>query len=357
MNNPEKSTSNTAGSIAVFILDDQLVQREGIAKVVEATATMHVAATAGTAQETYKIFQTTHIDLALIDLVLKGDRGTLIGRTLRQSHPNLKVIIYTREKSMVLAADIFKERKDLAQPGLQGYILTRNISSSKYLESIFEQILLNGYFIDPDVLRWHYELAKIERLTRREEECALLVAEGLGNAEIARRMIISNRRIENIVSNLYLKFQIVGDPGDPGRRVLLAEGVKLLYGQNPTLLNIKVLIVDDNQEYQSYLKKKIDGKSHLKVIATAETGQAAIELTILKEPDIVLIDIQLPDMSGFQAARQILDERPRTKVVLQSADLNKIYLDETHRTGAAGFLPKNKVTAEAVIDLCFPSSD
>jgi DNA-binding NarL/FixJ family response regulator len=357
MNTPQESNPGKSNSIAVLILDDQLVQRGGIARVVEATGTMHVAATARTADEAYQVFQTTHIDLALIDLVLREQLGTVIGRSLRQSQPNLNVIIYTREKSMVLAAEIFKQRKDIAQPGLQGYILTCNISSSRYLQSIFEQILANGYFIDPDVLRWHYELAKIEPLTHREEECALMVAEGLGNKEIARRMGVSNRRVENIVSNLYLKFQIIGDPGDPARRVLLAEGVKLLYSQNTSFSSIKVLIIDNNQEYLAYLNQEINGKNRLKVIGTAETGQAGIDLTLQKEPDIVLIDINLPDMSGFQVARQILNERPRTKVILQSADPNKIYLDETHRTGAAGLLPKNKVTAEAIIELCFPAVD
>jgi DNA-binding NarL/FixJ family response regulator len=318
---------------------------------------MHVAATAGTADEAYQVFETTKIDLALIDLALGGELGTAIGRSLRQLQPNLIVIIYTREKSMVLAAEILKERKDIDQPGLQGYILTRNISSSLYLQSIFEQILANGYFIDPDVIRWHYELAKIEPLTHREEECALMVDEGLGNKEIARRMGISKRRVENIVSNLYLKFQIIGDPGDPARRVLLAEGVKLLYSQNASFSSINVLIIDNNREYLDYLTQEINEKKRLKVIGTAETGQAGINLALQKEPDIVLIDINLPDMNGFQVARQILDERPKTKVILQSADPNKIYLDETHRIGAAGLLPKNKVTAGAVIELCFPAVD
>ncbi|MGD0750601.1 MAG: response regulator [Anaerolineales bacterium] len=341
-------------TIRVLILDDQLVQREGIARIVESTGTMHVMVAAGTAEEAYKAFQITPIDLALIDLVLREQNGTLIGRHLRQLHPNLKVIIYTREKSMVLAAEIIKERKDIAQPGLQGYILTRNISSIQYLQSVYEQILEDGYFIDPDVLRWHYELAKIEPLTRREEECALMLANGVSNPEIANRMCISIRRVENMVSNLYLKFQIIGDPGDPARRVLLAEGIKLLQGRITVLSSINVLIVDDNQEYLTYLNQEINEKNRLKVIGTAKTGQGAIDLTIQQSPNLVLMDINLPDMNGFQAARQILIERPKTKVILQSADPNEIYQEETQRTGAIGLLHKNKVTADSVIELYSP---
>jgi DNA-binding NarL/FixJ family response regulator len=342
------------GLIKVLILDDQLVQREGVARVVEATETMHVVAAVGTANDACNVIQTNHVDLALIDLILGGQRGTLIGRVLRQSQPNLQVVIYTREKSMVLAAEIFKERKDIAQPGLQGYILTSNISSSRYLQYIYEKILKGGYFIDPDVLRWYYELAKIEPLTNREEECALMVAEGFGNTEIARRMSISNRRVENMISSLYLKFHIIGEPGDPGRRVILAEGVKLLYGQKQMPSSLKVLIVDDNEEYLSYLNMELNKDNRIQVVGMAGTGQIAIDSVVQKEPDIVLIDINLPDMSGFLVARQILDERPKIKVILQSADLDEIYLEEADRIGATGLLPKNKVTAEAVIELCFP---
>lgn len=344
-------------SISVLILDDQLVQREGIARVVESTGNMHVLATVGSAEEAIQIFSSNSIDLALIDLVLRDQRGTQIGRELRQMQPELKVIIYTRERSMVLAAEIIRERKDIAQPGLQGYILTRNISSSHYLESVYQHIREHGYYIDPDVVRWHYELAKIEPLTHREEECALMVSEGLSNAEIARRMVITHRRVENIISSLYLKFNIMGDPGDPARRVLLAEGVRLLYSQSAPHQPIKLLIVEDLSEQLSHLQKELNGKNRLKVIATATTGQAGIDLAHQKEPDIVLIDIHLPDISGFQVARQILLDRPKTKIILQSADPNKIYEDETRRAGALALLPKNRVTASAVAGICYPDGD
>jgi len=191
-------------------------------------------------------------------------------------------------------------------------------------------------------------------LTRREEECALMLANGVSNPEIANRMCISIRRVENMVSNLYLKFQIIGDPGDPARRVLLAEGIKLLQGRITVLSSINVLIVDDNQEYLTYLNQEINGKNRLKVIGTAKTGQGAIDLTIQQSPNLVLMDINLPDMNGFQAARQILIERPKTKVILQSADPNEIYQEETQRTGAIGLLHKNKVTADSVIELYSP---
>ena len=343
--------------IQVLILDDQLVQREGIAKIVEATGSMRVVGMATTGEDASFILQTESADLALIDLVLHGERGTAVGKEMRRTHPDLKVIIYTREKSMVLAAEIFMERKDLAQPGLQGYILTRNISSSQYLQHVYDHILQSGYYIDPDILRWHYEWAEIEPLTRREEECALLLAAGLGNAEIARRMVISSRRVENIISSLYLKFNIAGDPGDPSRRVLLAEGVKLLYSSRAPYKQLKVVIIEDNEEYLAHLSQELGRDNRLQILAFANSGQMGIDMVMQKKPDVALVDIHLPDMDGFRVVRQILKVCPQTKVIMQSSASSSTYLQEAMNSGALALLPKNKVSASALMGICFTDLD
>jgi DNA-binding NarL/FixJ family response regulator len=341
----------------VLILDDQLVQREGIARIVEAVGSMKVAGMAASGDEAFRMLDSQKIDLALIDLVLHGERGTIIGKQLRKSDPHIKVIIYTREKSMVLAAEIFRERKDLAQPGLQGYILTRNISSSQYLKSVYDHILQNGYFIDPDVLRWHYEWARIEPLTLREEECALNLAAGLGNAEIARQMVISNRRVENIISSLYLKFNVTGDPGDPSRRVLLAEGIKLLYNTQTPFWHLNLVIIDDNQEYLTHISQELAIDRRCEVLGCAHSAKTGIELVRSLKPDVVLVDIHLPDMDGFRAVRQIRKECPQVKVVMQSSASSATYQQEALNSGALAFMPKNKVTASGLVEICYPEVD
>jgi DNA-binding NarL/FixJ family response regulator len=349
--------NNRENMISVLIVDDQLVQREGIAKIVEASGSMNVVGMATNSEQAAGLLRSEFANLALIDLVLHGERGTAVGKELRYIYPDLKVIIYTREKSMVLAADIFRERKDLAQPGLQGYILTRNISSSQYIQNVYDHILQYGYFIDPEILRWHYQWAEIEPLTHREEECAVLLAGGLGNTEIARQMVISNRRVENIISNLYLKFKIAGDPGDPSRRVLLAEGVKLLYSSRTPFKPLKIVIIDDNEEYLAELHRDLKKDPRLQVTGIAKSGQAGIEEVEDKKPDIVVVDIHLPDMDGFRAVRHILEENPQVKIIMQSATISSVYQQEAINSGALAFFPKNKVTASAIIGICLPDID
>jgi DNA-binding NarL/FixJ family response regulator len=340
--------------VRALILDDQLVQREGIARVIEATGTMRVVGVADTAERALDILRSEPIDLALVDLVLRRQRGIAVGRAMRRLQPNLEVIIYTHEKSMVLAADIFWARRNSAQPGLQGYILTRNISSSRYLQHVHDQIVRTGHYIDREILEWHYKLTEFEPLTPREEECALLMADGLSNQEIAQRMVISRRRVENIISALYLKFRILGHPGNPGRRVLLAEAVRLLYSRRRMHRPLSVLIIDDRSDQRAYLRRELAGDGRLQVVAEAGSGQLGLDLVRRKEPDVVLVDVHLPDLDGFRVTRRILRARPQTKVILHSAAHSLTYEEEARQAGAVALLPKSQIDAATVYELCCP---
>jgi len=342
--------------ISVLILDDQLVQREGISRVLESSESMRITGIAATSDEAMELLKSEVFDLALIDLVLKNNQGTDVGRAMRKIRPDLKVIIYTREKSMVLAAEIIKKSKEPSEPRLHGYILTRKISSAQYLLEVYEQILQMGYYIDPDVLRWHYRLEELDPLTPREEECAILVARGMSNSEIANRMVISLRRVENLINALYLKFRILGEPNDPGRRVLLAEGIKLLYSNRQFTFysKLKFLIIEDQEAQRARLSSEFAASGQFEFIAEAKTGQKGIELAVEKRPDIVLTDVNLPDIDGFQVTRKILRSLPQVKIIMMSSDSSSTYISEAIHVGALGFLPKNQVNIDSVMKLCYP---
>jgi DNA-binding NarL/FixJ family response regulator len=339
---------------SVLILDDQLIQREGISRILESSDSMRLAGVAATSDQAMEILKSTEVELALVDLILKNEQGIIVGRAMRKLKPDLKVIIYTREKSMILAAEIVKESKENSEPRLHGYILTRKISSPTYLQTVYEQILNTGYYIDPDVLRWHYRLKDLEPLTPREEECAILVARGMSNPEIAERMVISLRRVENLNNALYLKFSILGKPRDPGRRVLLAEAIKLLYGHRLPAVNIRLLLIEDKVSVRTRLSQKISIGGELEVTAEANTGQKGIDLAKEMSPDIILTDVHLPDMDGFMVTRQILQSLPTAKVILISSDPSPTYIHEALRAGATGFIHKNQISVDAIMRLSYP---
>ena len=340
-----------AGSIAVLILDDQLVQREGVARVVNDSGSMHVVSATGSVEEAISVIQQEHIEMALIDLVLSKQRGTAVGRTMRRLQPDLNVIIYTHEKSMVLAADIFWSNKESGQPALQGYILTGNISGRHDFQQIYDQVIATGHYIDREVLEDHFRLEEFEALTPREEQCAILVAGGASNDVISQKLGISSHRVENIISDLYLKFRILGDPGNPGRRVLLAEAIQLLYGDNPSNLPVTVLIIDDQEAQRGRLRRKLSEEERLKVIGEAENARLGLELIRRIKPEVVLVDIRLPDLDGFHLTRQILQEFPQLLVILNSANDSPVYEQEAKAAGAIAMLSKGRVNGERVYSL------
>jgi len=334
--------------LRVLILDDQLVQREGIARVVQDTGTMQVVLTTDAPEQALQYIENNPVDLALVDLVLKHQRGTDVGRAMRRLIPALPVIIYTHERSMILAADIFWANKDTGQPALQGYLLSQSISSGNILRMVYNQILATGHYIDPFVLEWHYRLREYESLTTREEDCALLLALGKSNANISEELGVTIHRVENIISTLYQKFRIFGDPGNPGRRVLLAEAIRLLYGNRLTEKKLTVLIVDDHKKQRAYLRQCIAGDERLTIVDEVGSGFAGLEAALQKHPDVVLLDVHLPDLSGFRVARMILDESPQIRIILHSSDSSSTYKDEAVKAGAIAMLSKREISGALI---------
>lgn len=338
--------------IRVLILDDGLVQREGIAKVVEDTKVMTVVGVAAVPQEALAILRERPVDLALVDLVLGDHRsGVEAGREMRRIRPELKVIIYTKQRGMVLAAEILWEKKTGRQPNLQGYVLTENIFSSRHLKIIYDSVLHTGRYIDPEVLEWHYRLGEFEPLTPREEECALLVADGYSNRQIAGRMILSRKRVESLVGTLYHKFHIPGDPRNPARRVLLAEAIKMLYGLHRPGRKLTVLLVDDNRDDLCHLRELLGQDGRFEVVGEATSGRQGIELARSKRPDLALVDVRMDGLDGFQTTELITANQPDTRVILISVKESGVYAEEARRVGAVAYLPKSELTAGAIYEL------
>ncbi len=102
----------------------------------------------------------------------------------------------------------------------------------------------------------------------------------------------------------------------------------------------RVLIADDHPLYRDALKQMISRQSNLQVIGEAADGQEALELCRRLRPDLVLMDVRMPQMDGLAATRAIKEEFPHTIVLILTSfeDLN--YLLEAIRSGAAGYALK-----------------
>jgi AmiR/NasT family two-component response regulator len=101
---------------------------------------------------------------------------------------------------------------------------------------------------------------------------------------------------------------------------------------------MEVLIVDDQVSIRELLRRQLEKIGHT-VVGTASNGLQAIELIETLQPDVVLMDIEMPKMDGLQATRKIMDKFPRPVVLLTSYDDPEI-VRRASRAGAAAYLLK-----------------
>lgn len=84
------------------------------------------------------------------------------------------------------------------------------------------------------------------------------------------------------------------------------------------------------------------------IVATVEDGKAAVASAESYKPDVVLLDVSLPVLRGFDAARQILASRPQTKVLFVSNYTEPAYMEQALQMGAAGYVLKTRAFTELV---------
>lgn len=103
---------------------------------------------------------------------------------------------------------------------------------------------------------------------------------------------------------------------------------------------MRILIADDHALFRDSLKSLLEAQGH-QVIGQAATGREAVELTAKLEPDLVLMDLSMPDIDGLAATRLICADQQDTKVVILTAADDDEKLFEAIKSGAQGYLLKN----------------
>ncbi len=103
---------------------------------------------------------------------------------------------------------------------------------------------------------------------------------------------------------------------------------------------MRILIADDHALFRDGLRSLLDAHG-VTTVAEARNGREAVELTRLHRPDIVLMDLTMPEVGGLAATRLIRSEFPDVKVVVLTASEDDADLFEAVKSGAQGFLPKD----------------
>jgi DNA-binding NarL/FixJ family response regulator len=106
-----------------------------------------------------------------------------------------------------------------------------------------------------------------------------------------------------------------------------------------------VLTIDDQPRFRAVARQLVDSVPGLRTLAEAATGQEGLALARSLHPDVVLLDVNLPDVDGIEVCRRLREERPAPMIILLSGDDEHEYTAAARECGAVAFVPKQRLTA------------
>jgi len=113
---------------------------------------------------------------------------------------------------------------------------------------------------------------------------------------------------------------------------------------------VRVLVVDDHASFRGCARAVLESEG-FEVVGEAADGESAVALALELEPELVLLDIQLPDIDGFEVAARMLAHDPQLQIVLVSSRDRSTYGPRIEQSGARGFLSKGDVTGATLEEL------
>jgi len=114
---------------------------------------------------------------------------------------------------------------------------------------------------------------------------------------------------------------------------------------------IRILLADDHGIVRNGLRSLIEkqANSEMKVIAEAENGRIAVQLASELRPDIIIMDVSMPDLNGMEASRQILDKHPGIKILGLSMHSNRRFVADMLSAGVCGYMLKESLFDELIL--------
>ncbi len=103
----------------------------------------------------------------------------------------------------------------------------------------------------------------------------------------------------------------------------------------------RILLADDHAVVRQGFKMILDAQADMEIVGEAANGREAVELAAQLHPDIVVMDVAMPELNGIEATRRLLSDSPHTRVIALSMHKDSVYVREILRAGARGYLLKD----------------
>ncbi|WP_180271176.1 response regulator [Fredinandcohnia onubensis] len=115
------------------------------------------------------------------------------------------------------------------------------------------------------------------------------------------------------------------------------------------MMKTSIVIIDDHQLFREGVKRILDFEPTFQVVAEGDDGEQALALIEQHKPDVVIMDINMPNLNGIEATKQLIDTYPDTKVIILSIHDDESYVTHALKTGATGYLLK-EMDADSLVE-------
>jgi DNA-binding NarL/FixJ family response regulator len=206
----------------VVVADDDVLLREGVAGLLERSG-FEIAGQAGDAAELLRVVRDQQPDLVIVDIRMpprQETEGLDAARVIRRELPEVGILVLSAHAEVSEAMGILATGRSI------GYVLKSRVTRiDDFIETV-DRVIQGGSVVDPEIVQEllgvrHRGEDRLERLTQREREVLAMMAEGLSNAGIAKRLWVAEGTVEKHVRSIFSKLSIPDTP-DEHRRVLAA---------------------------------------------------------------------------------------------------------------------------------------